>query len=107
MMKTLPLDAYVVDTLMRDLVGHDHKPSAYLVYLLLWRSTWGEGVGEVEMSLGALAEATGLSKRSVQDAITRLSERRLIGVHRESITAVSRFTVKRPWIRAQKGRDDR
>ena len=29
----LSLDHYVVDTLMRDLVGHDRRPSAFLVYL--------------------------------------------------------------------------
>jgi hypothetical protein len=29
------LDRYVLDTLMADLVGHDHKPSAFLVYLAI------------------------------------------------------------------------
>src|ERR1041385_7594092 len=33
------LDRYVIDVLMRDLVGHDHTPSAFLVYLWLWART--------------------------------------------------------------------
>ena len=28
-------DDYIIDTLMRDLVGHDHKPVSFLVYLWL------------------------------------------------------------------------
>lgn len=33
------VDAYIVETLMPDLVGHDRQPSAFLVYLYLWRHT--------------------------------------------------------------------
>jgi hypothetical protein len=29
------LDQYVLDSLMRDLVGHDRRPVSYLVYLWL------------------------------------------------------------------------
>jgi hypothetical protein len=29
------LDEYVLDSLMRDLVGHDRRPVSYLVYLWL------------------------------------------------------------------------
>ena len=29
------IDDYVCDVLMRDLVGHDHQPTAFLVYLYL------------------------------------------------------------------------
>ena len=28
---TVRIDDYVLDVLMRDLIGHDHKPAAYLV----------------------------------------------------------------------------
>ena len=35
MAKTITFDAYLVDTLMPDLVGHDGQPSAFLVYLFL------------------------------------------------------------------------
>jgi hypothetical protein len=34
--QTVPIDDYVLDVLMRDLIGHDQKPSAYLVYLHLY-----------------------------------------------------------------------
>ncbi len=98
-MRTIEVDAYVVDTLMVDLVGHDHQPSAFLVYLFLWRRTRGEGVDEAALSLREIAEGTGLSRRGVQDAIARLAQRQLIGVARESITAVPRYRVHRPWAR--------
>ena len=32
-MRSFPLDRYVVATLMRDLIAHDKKPSAFAVYL--------------------------------------------------------------------------
>ena len=31
----LSLDDYVIDVLMRDLVGHDRRPVSFLVYLWL------------------------------------------------------------------------
>ena len=40
-MKQLRIDAYVIETLMRDLVQHDRQPSAFLVYLLLWQRSTG------------------------------------------------------------------
>jgi hypothetical protein len=96
---TLPLDAYVVDTLMPDLVGHDRQPSAFLVYLFLWRRTHGAGESATQVSLLDIASGTGLSKRGVQDALGWLSKRRLISIQRESITAVPVYTVSRPWTR--------
>ena len=97
--QTIELDAYVIDTLMGDLVGHDHQPSAFLVYLFLWRRTRGEGVEEAAVSLREIADGTGLSRRGVQDALARLVQRRLIDSARESITAVPRYRVHRPWLR--------
>jgi hypothetical protein len=94
---TLEIDAYLLDTLMPDLVGHDRQPAAFLVYVYVWRRTRGEGRTEVAMSLREIAEGTGLSKRAVQTALGSLVRRRLIGVERESITAVARYTVHRPW----------
>ena len=35
--ETVPIDDYVLDVLMRDLVGHDHQPAAFLAYLYLYR----------------------------------------------------------------------
>ena len=33
--RTVPIDDYVLDVLMRDIVGHDQQPAAFLVYLYL------------------------------------------------------------------------
>jgi hypothetical protein len=98
-MSTLPLDTYVLDSLMRDLVGHDRQPSAFLVWLCLWRLSLASGKPTVQCSLLDVAAATGLSKRAVQDAIWRLAKRRLLGIERASITAVPVYTVRRPWAR--------
>jgi hypothetical protein len=103
--RTIEVDAYVIDTLMGDLVGHDHQPSAFLVYLFLWRRTRGEGVDQAAASLREISEGTGLSRRGVQDAIARLAQRQLIGVERESITAVPRYRVHRPWARWMESAD--
>ena len=99
-MHTVEMDAYVVDTLMADLVGHDRQPSAFIVYLLLWRRTHGAGLSTIQVSLLDLTVGTGLSKRAVQQALLWLSKRRLISIRRESITAIPVYTVKRPWVRA-------
>jgi hypothetical protein len=94
--RPVEVDGYVLDVLMRDLVGHDRSPSAYLVYLWLWRRTRN---GEIQVPLQRIAEGTGLSKRGVQDAIDHLEGRRLLRVKRESITAVPEYAVLRPWAK--------
>ena len=96
-MTTTRIDEYVVDVLMPDLVGHDRQASAFLVYLMLYRRTHGSGASSVQVSLIDIATATGLSKRSVQEALRWLSRRRLLSVQRAGITAVPVYTVKRPW----------
>jgi hypothetical protein len=96
---TLTIDEYILDTLMRDLVGHDRQPSAFLVYVFLWRETHGRKQKTTQLALIDIAEAAGLSKRGVQDALGHLARRRLIDVQRESITAVPVYTVLRPWRR--------
>jgi hypothetical protein len=98
-MASVAIDAYVVDTLMPDLVGHDRQPSAFLVYLFLWRRTHAAGEPDVQVALGDIAESTGLSKRAVQDAIGWLARRKLISVARASITAVPVYSALRPWRR--------
>jgi hypothetical protein len=98
-MATITIDPYIVDTLMPDLVGHDRQPSAFIVYLWLWRQTHGAGHAVAQVALLDIAEATGLSKRAVQDALGRLGKRKLIAVARASITAVPIYTVLRPWRR--------
>jgi len=96
---TLTIDAYILDSLMPDLVGHDRQPSAFAVYLALWRMSHGAGRTATQMALQDIAEATGLSKRSVQTALGWLSKRRLVSVGRASTTAVPVYTVLRPWRR--------
>jgi len=94
---TVTFDAYVVDTLMHDLIGHDRAASAFVVYLYLWRESFGRDIASVQISLRTIAEGTGLSKRGVQDALSVLSRRRLIGIARQTITDVPVYTVRRPW----------
>jgi hypothetical protein len=98
-MAVLEIDAYVLDTLLPDLVGHDRQPSAFLVYLFLWRHTIGGDASEVQTSLQDITSGTGLSKRAVQDALGLLTRRKLLGITRASITAIPVYTVKRPWLR--------
>ncbi len=90
------MDDYIVDTLMRDLCGHDRQPSAFLVYLYLYRQS---SAGQVQIALRDIAEGTGISKRSVQSALTRLVRRKLVSAHRAHITATPVYTVLKPWRR--------
>ena len=101
--ETIELDSYVIDPLMRDLVGHDRQPSAFLVYLYLWSRTAREPERSAAVSLRELADVTGLSKRAIQDALSRLHRRKLIGIKRTSITAVPEYTVHRPWRNRRSG----
>jgi transcription initiation factor IIE alpha subunit len=97
-MRMLTLDSYVVDTLLPDLVGHDRRPSAFLVYLALAGRSPARG-DAAQLSLRQLAELTGLSKRTVQEALRVLSRRRLVAISRASTTEVATYEVKRPWRR--------
>lgn len=90
------LDAYVLDTLMRDLVGHDRRPSAFLAYLVLLAAADG---GIARLSHAQLAERTGLSKRSAQDAVRHLTERGLLRATKAGATDVTRYEVLSPWRR--------
>ncbi len=99
-MTAVKVDAYVLDTLMADLVGHDRQPSAFLVFLFLWRLTLGADIPSSQVSLSDIATGTGLSKRAVQAGLNWLAKRKLIGVSRTGITAVPEYVVRRPWVRA-------
>lgn len=98
-MQIVPLDPYVTDVLLRDLVGHDRMPSAYLVYLWLWRMTHGAGKARIGASLQTIATATGLSKSSVQSAIRHLNQRQLIAAMRTGATVAPVYEVHQPWRR--------
>lgn len=101
MTTTVRLDAYVLDTLMVDLVGHDRRPSAYLAYLAIWAA--GEGA-RVALSYAKLAARTGLSKRATQDAVSHLCTRELIEVTRAGPTETPRYRPLTPWRRWRQGR---
>ncbi len=95
-------DPYIIDVLMRDLVAHSRSSAAFLVYLQLYRQTYGAGRESVAMSHAVLADVIGLSKRSVQTAVAHLAERRLIRRRKARPTAVPIYTVLTPWIRKEK-----
>ena len=92
-MDTTPLDRYVIDTLMGDLVGHDRRPSAFLVYLLIEASA-----GEA-LSYATIGERTGLSRRSCQAAVAHLERRRLIEIVRRAENEAAIYRPLRPWRR--------
>jgi len=92
------LDDYVVDVLLRDLVGHDRRPVSFLVYL--WLATERQRRKTVvQVSYRELAESIGVSKSSVQSAVNWLERRKLLTVSKENSTATPCYTVLRPWRR--------
>ena len=93
------IDQYVVDTLLRDLVGHDRSPSAYLVYLFLWSRSRGTRNRSVRASHKRIADETGLSKSAVQGAIRHLNRRKLVRSERQTQTSTPQHFVLRPWLR--------
>ena len=96
MTQAYALDRYVLDTLMADLVGHDHKPSAFLVYLAI---TAAHAEGRAVFSHAQLAERTGLSRRTAQSAVEILKRRSLISVDRQGPTEAAIYVPLTPWRR--------
>jgi DNA-binding transcriptional ArsR family regulator len=95
----LPIDDYVFETLLSDLVGHDRAASAFILFLKLWHACGGPGRRGVALSLSTLASETGLSKSSVQTALRRLKRRGLVKAERAGPTAIPVYTVTAPWRR--------
>ena len=93
----IPVDDYIIDVLMRDIVGHDRQPAAYLVYLYLYGQAVRGKWKPVPASLRVLADATGLSKSAVQTALEKLRYRQLIRTTTDHATAVPRHRVLRHW----------
>ena len=93
------IDEYVIAVLMRDLVGHDRMPSAFLVYLHLWGECERQSKAAIRASHQTMAEATGLSKSAVQKGIRCLVRRKLIRAQKDSATATPEYRVARPWRR--------
>ena len=96
-LQTIPIDDYVLDVLMRDIVGHDRQPAAYLVYLHLHGQAARAKWKPVPASLRMLAEATGLSKSAVQSALENLRRRELIETASDYSTATAEHRVLRHW----------
>jgi hypothetical protein len=89
-------DDYVTDVLMRDLVGHDHRPVSFLVYL--WLAARHAGNGKpVQVSFQEMAESVGVSKSSAQAAVRWLVRRKLLAARKENATAIPFYTVLTPW----------
>jgi winged helix-turn-helix DNA-binding protein len=96
----LALDDYITDVLMRDLVGHDRRPVSFLVYLWLAAEQKRRN-GAVRISYQELAESVGVSKSSVQAAVSWLVRRKLLAASKENATATPRYTVLTPWKRTR------
>jgi hypothetical protein len=93
----LTLEEYVIDVLMRDLVGHDRRPVSFLVYLWLDAEQQRQG-GAVTISYQQLAESVGISKSSAQAAAGWLARRKLLTVSKAGSTATPSYSVQRPWL---------
>jgi len=96
------VDHYVVDVLLRDLVGHDRSPAAFLVYLFLWRRTRGVSPASVRLSHREIAEDTGLSKSAVQEALRILHRRGLVKSKQRHQTDTPEHSVLRTWLRGSR-----
>jgi len=91
----IPLDDYVIDVLMRDLVGHDRRVVSFLVYL--WFSAEQQKGNVVEASYREIAECVGVSKSSAQAGVAWLVKRKLLASTKKTVTAIPRYKVLTPW----------
>ena len=99
MQPRVAIDSYVLDTLLPDLVGHDRRPSAFIVYLFLLRASAHARNDGVVASLQTIAVRTGLSKAAVQSAIRHLKRRGLLDENAATTTLRPLRRVLRPWRR--------
>src|SRR5499433_4260043 len=97
----ISIDPHLVDVLLPDLVGHDKRPSSFVLYLWLYAMTAGLGRKSAFFSYQMLSDRTGLSKRALQRAVEHLRRRQLIRVARKSPTSVPEYAVATPWLREQ------
>jgi DNA-binding MarR family transcriptional regulator len=93
----VPVESYVLDVLLRDLVGHDKQPAAFLVYLYLYGAASLSRWRPVQASLRDIADVTGLSKSAVETAMNTLRRRQLLTTDRKSRTARPEHRVLRHW----------
>jgi len=93
----LTLDDYIVDTLMRDLVGHDRQPTSFLIYLWLNLEAGRNRRERVGASYQTVADAVGISKSAAQTGVRWLVKRKLIEARKDSPTGIPVYRVLRPW----------
>ncbi len=98
-MERFSLDGYVVDVLLPDLVGHDRRPAAFVVYLFLLRQAAKRRRDTISVSLQTIATKTGLSKSTVQTALRHLRRRRLIDPSVTATVTAPLRRILRPWTR--------
>jgi hypothetical protein len=96
-MKRITVNSYVLDVLMPDLIGHDRRPAAFIVYLFLLRETACSGRDTVSVSLQTIATRTGLSKSAVQVSIRHLRRRALLDPTVVATVANPLRRILRPW----------
>jgi len=89
------IDDYILDTLMRDLVGHDHRPAAYLVYVWLYGERHRRP-DPLRISYPELAESTGLSRSAAQSAVAWLKRRKLLSATKANATDIPTYTLHAP-----------
>lgn len=102
-MQKIALDAYVIDILMPDLIGHDRRPAAFLVYLFLLRQAARTRRDRLSISLQTIATHTGLAKSTVQSAIRHLRRRRLLDPDVAARPASPVRAILRPWAAPRGG----
>jgi hypothetical protein len=92
------LDPYITDVLMRDLVGHDRRPVAFLVYVWLAAEQQRRDA-PVQISYQEMADTIGVSKSSAQSSVAWLVQRRLLAATKATVTATPVYDVLTPWRR--------
>jgi hypothetical protein len=104
------LDPYITEVLLRDLVGHDRRPAAFLVYIWFTaeqqsaqqkcaqqKSAQQSRATSVSISYQDLAESIGISKSSAQSAVAWLTRRKLLAVTKTTVTATPEYKALTPW----------
>jgi hypothetical protein len=100
------LDDYITDSLLRDIVGHDRRPVAFLVYLWLAAEAQRRRP-PIQISYQELAESIGVSKSSAQAAVAWLVRRKLLSTTKANATAIPQYQVLKTWKPAAKAKSAR
>src|SRR5258708_38774163 len=87
----IPIDDYVIDVLMRVLVGHDRRVVSFRVYV--WFTGEQRKGHVVEASYRQIAECIGVSKSSAQAAVSWLIKRKLLTSTKQTVTATPRYKL--------------